>query len=116
MADTPARNRIGIRRRRERPERADVGLPAGTAGTPSELSDLERGAMAAYLAGREQDSLASLTKAHNVALKHGDATGAARAAFWIAFAWIGAGERTRAAGWVARARRLLDEDRHDCVE
>ena len=84
--------------------------------TALEPADLERLGIAAYLAGHESGSIDIHTRAHNVALERGDSRQAARSAFWIAFALIGARELTRAAGWVARARRLLEEDRHDCVE
>ena len=84
--------------------------------TALEPADLERLGIAAYLAGHEADSIDVHTRAHGVALEKGDSRQAARSAFWIAFALIGAREVTRAAGWAARARRLLDEDRHDCVE
>ena len=84
--------------------------------TALEPVDLERLGIAAYLAGHESDAIGVHTRAHNVALGNGDSRQAARSAFWIAFALIGAREVTRAAGWAARARRLLEEDRHDCVE
>jgi ATP/maltotriose-dependent transcriptional regulator MalT len=78
--------------------------------------DLERLGIAAYLAGDEPASIQVLTRAHTLALESHDAQRAARFAFWIAFAHIGARELTRAAGWAARARRLLEEGRFDCVE
>src|SRR6476646_7019596 len=81
-----------------------------------EPADLDRLGIAAYLAGREAESLDIHTRAHNLALERGATQQAARSAFWVAFALIGARELTRAAGWAARARRLLEEDRHDCVE
>jgi DNA-binding CsgD family transcriptional regulator len=81
-----------------------------------EPAELEQLAIAAYLSGHESESIEVQTRAHNSALERGDTRQAARAAFWIAFALIGARERARAGGWVARARRLLEEDRHDCVE
>jgi DNA-binding CsgD family transcriptional regulator len=84
--------------------------------TALEPFDLERLGIAAYLAGHESDSIDVHTRAHNVALEKGDSQQAARSAFWVAFSLIGAREVTRAAGWAARARRLLEEDRHDCVE
>jgi DNA-binding CsgD family transcriptional regulator len=84
--------------------------------TPLEPADLERLGMAAYLAGDESGNIDILTRAHTLALERGDTRRAARAAFWIAFALIGARELARAAGWAARARRLLEQDRHDCVE
>jgi DNA-binding CsgD family transcriptional regulator len=84
--------------------------------TALEPLDLERLGVAAYLAGHEADSIDVLTRAHSAALEKGDSRQAARSAFWVAFSLIGARELTRAAGWAARARRLLEEDRHDCVE
>ncbi len=78
--------------------------------------DLERLALAVYLTGRESDSLDILTRAHSVALEHGDSRQAARSAVWIVFVLIGTRELTRAAGWAARARRLLEDAGHDCVE
>jgi DNA-binding CsgD family transcriptional regulator len=79
-------------------------------------ADLERLAMAEYLAGREAGSIEILTRAHHLSVTRGDATGAARSAFWIAFTLIGIGDRSGVSGWTARARRLLDQDRRDCVE
>lgn len=80
---------------------------------PNELEEL---AVAAYLAGHDADSTDALVRAHTVALERGDTRMAARAAFWIAFAHVSAREITRAAGWNARARRLLDQYGRDCVE
>lgn len=84
--------------------------------TALEPADLERLGIVAYLAGDESGSIVVHTRAHNLALENRDTRHAARSAFWIAFALIGARELTRAAGWAARARRLLEEDRVDCVE
>ena len=84
--------------------------------SPSEPSDLERSAAAAYLAGREDESLDLLTRAHNLFVGAGDRRSAARAAFWLAFQLIVAGDQARSSGWLARARRLLDEHAEDCVE
>ena len=36
--------------------------------------------------------------------------------FWLAFVLLYKGELVRGGGWVARARRLLDDGQHDCVE
>jgi DNA-binding CsgD family transcriptional regulator len=41
---------------------------------------------------------------------------AARCAFWLAFGLLNRGELARAGGWLARARRLLDDGHLDCVE
>ena len=79
-------------------------------------ADLERLGIAAYCAGDEPAAIDALTRAHTTALERAETQHAARAAFWIAFALIGARDLARAAGWTARARRLLEEARHDCVE
>lgn len=78
--------------------------------------DLERLAEAAYLIGRDADSEEIWTRAHQAFLSRGDAPRAARCAFWLADGLFKKGERARAGGWIARARRMLDDGRHDCVE
>jgi DNA-binding CsgD family transcriptional regulator len=84
--------------------------------TPLDLSDLERLAIAAYLTGREAESVEILTRAHNAALEVGLLRQAARMAFWIGFVLNNTSERTLAAGWFQRGRRLLDDSGDDCVE
>jgi DNA-binding CsgD family transcriptional regulator len=79
-------------------------------------SDLERSAAAAYLAGREDESLDLLTRAHTLFVDAGDRRSAARAAFWLAFQLIVGGDQARSSGWLGRARRLLDEHAEECVE
>jgi DNA-binding CsgD family transcriptional regulator len=103
------------------PERPDwraqfAKLAARDRHTPLQPPDLERLGIAAYLAGNESASIDAHTRAHNLALAQGDVRQAVRSAFWVAFALIGARDLTRAGGWAARARRLLDEGRQDCVE
>ncbi len=53
---------------------------------------------------------------HHEHRNRGDAELAARCAFWLAFGLFDRGEVARGAGWIARARRLLDAAQHDCVE
>jgi DNA-binding CsgD family transcriptional regulator len=77
--------------------------------------DLERLAIAAYLAGRDDECEASTARAHRAFLDRGDCEGAARSAFWLGFALMGRGAIAPASGWFARAGRLLDEGRLDCV-
>jgi DNA-binding NarL/FixJ family response regulator len=83
---------------------------------PLPPADLERLGVAAYMTGDEAASIDALTRAHNRALADRDVRQAARSAFWIAFALIGAREMTRAGGWAARAQRLLEEHHCDSVE
>lgn len=78
--------------------------------------DLEGEAVAAYLAGREAECLELLTRAYHAAAEAGNRPAAARAAFWLAFQLIGAGDQAQASGWAARAKRLLEEHGEPCVE
>ena len=81
-----------------------------------EPADLELLATAAYLLGRDEAGAELLTRAHRELLRRDDPVRAARCAFWLAFHLLNSGELARGGGWVARARRLLDDGRHDCVE
>jgi hypothetical protein len=84
--------------------------------TPLDPEDLERLATVAYLIGRDDESSDVWARAHHAFLERGYAERAARCAFWLAFGLLQRRESARAAGWLARARRLLDEGRRDCVE
>jgi hypothetical protein len=81
-----------------------------------EVDDLERLAVAAYLVGKDNDSADVWTRAHQEHLRQNETARAARCAFWVAFGLMGAGELARCHGWLARGRRLLDDDELDCVE
>jgi ATP/maltotriose-dependent transcriptional regulator MalT len=81
-----------------------------------EPDDLERLATAAHLIGRDADSADIHARAHHEFLNRGDAPGAARCAFWLAFHSLLQGEPARSGGWLARGQRLLDDGHHDCVE
>ncbi len=83
---------------------------------PLEPEDLERLATAAYLVGRDDDSIEVWERAHHELLRRSDVLRAARCAGWLVFVLLNGGEFARAGGWVARARRLLDEDHRDCAE
>lgn len=80
------------------------------------VTDLERFAMAAYLSGRDVESVDVLTRAHAALLAAGQPSRAARAAFWLAYVFIHKGERARAGGWLERARRVLDDAGGEVVE
>ena len=79
-------------------------------------ADLERLAVAAYMAGRDDEQLDAFARAHEGHLRAGDRPGAARAAFWIGVHLLFLGEPARASGWHARARRLVEGEAEDCVE
>ncbi len=58
-------------------------LTAAAELTPLDADDLELLAVAAYLAGRDDDSAAALEKAHQEHLRRGDPSRAARCGFWL---------------------------------
>lgn len=80
------------------------------------LEDSERLAVAAYLVGRIEESVEAWTRAHLECVRLGDVPRAVRCAFWLAFALLNQGDVARGAGWVDRARRLLDEAGLEGVE
>lgn len=82
-----------------------------------EPDDLERLATAAYLVGQDAASDDARARAHEGFVERGDPARAARSAFWLAFTLQDRpAQRAQAGGWLARARRLLDECGADCVE
>ena len=95
---------------------AYVQLLAADQEAPLEPEDLERLATAAYLVGRDAESADIWARTHHALLRRGDAERAARCAFWLAFGLLNNHEVARAGGWLARARRLLDDGHRDCVE
>src|SRR5678815_4993249 len=92
-------------------------LLAADRAAPLEPEDLERLSAAAFLVGEEAASIDTLTRAHQGFLERGNPIAAARNAVRLAFTMF---ERpavqAQATGWVARARRLLDECATDCAE
>src|SRR5437867_11943637 len=79
-------------------------------------ADLELLSVAAHLIGRDEDRDQVGTRAHQEYLRLGEVPRAARAAFWLGMSLLDRGEMARGGGWIARARRLLDEAELDCVE
>ncbi len=84
--------------------------------SPLEPEDLERLGIAAHLLGRDADSAELAERAHHEFLRRGDVARAVRCAFYLVMPLLQRGEHARGAGWLARARRLLDEGGLDCVE
>jgi ATP/maltotriose-dependent transcriptional regulator MalT len=83
---------------------------------PLDVPDLERRGMAAYLAGLDAESSDILLRGHQTCLSAGDLPRAARCAFYLASSLLNKGESAQAGGWLARARRILDDVPGDCVE
>ena len=78
--------------------------------------DLQRLATAAYMLGRDDDYVGALERAHRAARDAGEPPRAVRCAFWLGHHFLFRGATARAAGWFARAQRLLDRAGQDCVE
>jgi ATP/maltotriose-dependent transcriptional regulator MalT len=95
---------------------AHAQLMAADLQTPLEPDDLERLATAAYLLGRDDESAELWERAYRDLLRRNEEQRAAQAAFWLAFGLLNRGELARGSGWIARARRLLDDGRRDCRE
>ena len=84
--------------------------------SPLEADDLELLATAAYMLGRDDDYLGAMERAHHAHLEVREVLPAVRCAFWIGVNRMVRGEMSRATGWFARARRLVDREERDCVE
>ncbi|WP_229842882.1 helix-turn-helix transcriptional regulator [Streptomyces tanashiensis] len=83
---------------------------------PLEPDDLVRLATVAHLVGRDTECAAATERAHQAYLSIGRTASAVRCAFWLAVPLLLRGETARGGGWLARARRLLDDGGIDCVE
>ena len=101
--------------RREWTEAYDA-LSDAEASTSLGADDLELLATSAYMLGRDDEYTRCLERAHAVQLEDGEDLRAARCAWWIAINHILRGQAGPAAGWLARARRLVDRHGGDCVE
>ena len=83
---------------------------------PLAPEDLERIAVAAYLSGRDEDSEKLWTRAYQQLVACDQVERAVRCAFWLAMMFFDIGQAAPGRGWIARARRLLDDRQRDCVE
>ena len=83
---------------------------------PLAADDLELLAKSAYMLGRDDDYVAALERAHHVHVENGAIPSAVRCAFWVGHNFLFRGEKARAAGWFARAERLLERVEHESVE
>jgi DNA-binding CsgD family transcriptional regulator len=78
--------------------------------------DLHRLATAAVLLGKNDVCVSALQKAFQSYAEHGERAAAARCAFWLSMIFATNEDAALAAGWTARADRLLDEIGEDVVE
>jgi len=96
---------------------AVAGFAGADGQTPLEPDDLDRLSTAAFLVGDEDTSIHARTRAHAGFLEREQHVEAARSAFWLAFDLAGVpDQQVQAAGWLARAQRLLDAAGTPCVE
>ena len=80
------------------------------------VEDLERLAVAAYLVGEYAESMDFSRRAYRESIAAGDTTRAVRSAFWVAVEHLGRGEMAPAAGWLAKAERLVVEGSGEGME
>ena len=73
------------------------------------VDDLERLAVAAYLAGDDAASTDAWVRAHQECVRVGDPVRAVRCAFWLVVGLVVRGEAAAASGWLARAQRLAGD-------
>jgi ATP/maltotriose-dependent transcriptional regulator MalT len=90
-------------------------LSAANGAAPLEPEDLEQLAMSAFLIGKDAESSDLLARVHNQFLERAQVERAVHSAYWLSQLLVGRGEMARAAGWLGRAQRLLEESKLDCV-
>ncbi len=107
MSDALDRGRESFRRR----EWGDAytQLAAADREAPLGLDDLERLAVAAYLAGDDAASTDAWVRAHQDCVRAGDPARAVRCAFWLVLGLMLRGELAPAAGWLARGQRFAGD-------
>ena len=86
-----------------------AALSAADEEHPLPGEQLERLAVAAFVIGRDDETVAVRGRAYQDYLDRGMPDAALRCGFWIGFQLQNAGEWAQAAGWVSRLRRLLPE-------
>jgi DNA-binding CsgD family transcriptional regulator len=91
-------------------------LSAADKEVPLELDDLELLALAAFMVGRDGESTDVWARAHHECVRVGDPVGAARCALRLGTGLLLMGEVAQGGGWLARARRIIEEGDLDCVE
>ena len=80
------------------------------------VEDVELLATSASIIGCIDEYLGLLERVHHASLDTGDGLRAARAGFWIGMNLAVRGDMGPAGGWFARAQRLVERERRDCVE
>ena len=97
-------------------ERPTSGLSTADAAGGLSPEDLERLAIAAYLTGRPDESVAIGARAHLEAVREGEVELAVRGAISLGMELMQRNEMAQAGGWLARAARLIEETGYDGSE
>jgi tetratricopeptide (TPR) repeat protein len=92
------------------------GLVRANRKQPLGPGDLELLARSAYMLGLDDEYRAALEQAYHVYRDAGDASRAARCAWWIGHNLLFLGQAAPARGWFARGQRLLGRGDGDSVE
>ena len=95
---------------------ASDSLARADEATPLGADDLELLATSLYMVGRVDEFLRALERAHHAHLEAGNPLRAVRCAFPLGMNLAMQGEMGRAAGWFARAQRLVEREGRDCAE
>jgi len=90
-------------------------LSAADREQPLGPEDLDRLATCALMLGNESESADVWAKAHHEFLARGDVERAARCAFFVGFGLLAKRQVAHGSGWLARARRVLDDASADSV-
>jgi DNA-binding NarL/FixJ family response regulator len=94
---------------------AHESLSAADRASGLSAEDLELLARSAYMLARDDDYIDVMERAHRAYRDSGRAVPAASCAFWIGDYLSLRGETAPAAGWFARADRLIEDEGPDCV-
>jgi ATP/maltotriose-dependent transcriptional regulator MalT len=82
---------------------------------PLSAEDLDRLAVSSYMLGFESEGYDVWARAHHAFVSQGEVEGAAASAFRIGFGLLAKGQHAHGSGWLARARRVLDDAGADSV-
>ena len=91
-------------------------LSAADREDPLDPGDLIRLAMAAYLVGRDEESVEVLARAYQACTAAGETALSVRCCFWIGFQLITKGDMAQAGGWFARGGSGLAEMDEESAE
>jgi DNA-binding CsgD family transcriptional regulator/tetratricopeptide (TPR) repeat protein len=83
---------------------------------PLAAADLWLLAWSAHLSGRDEDFTRAMSRAYRAYLDAGEPLAAARCAGWLGTILDLVGEAGPAAGWLSRARRIIEREGVDCPE